>query len=129
CRDLPEPERKGCGRKPHTVRDSVFSMVLKVYSTFSGRRFASDLREAHKRGYLSREIPGLKVATFMENTDFAPILKALVARSALPLRAVETDFAIDSSGFSTDRSERWIEEKYGTPRKKCMWVKVHIACG
>lgn len=129
CRDIPEPGRTGCGRKPHTVRDSLFSMVFKVYSTFSGRRFSSDLREAHARGFLSRPVPGIKVARFMENPAFAPILKQLVARSALPLRAVETDFAIDSSGFSSDRFERWIDEKYGVPRKKCLWVKCHLACG
>lgn len=129
CRDLPEPEHKGCGRKPHTVRDSVFSMVFKVYSTFSGRRFGSDLREAHKRGYLSRPVPGLKVALFLENTAFASILQGLVARSAMPLKAVETDFAIDSSGFGSSRFERWIDEKYGVPRKKAIWVKAHIASG
>lgn len=129
CRDVPEPDRKGPGRKPHAVRDSLFAMIYKVYSTFSGRRFSSDLREAHARGYLSREVPGLKVAQFMENPELAPVLRQLVARSALPLRAVETAFAIDSSGFSTDRWERWIDEKYGVPRKSCVWVKCHIATG
>jgi transposase len=128
-RDIPEPERAGAGRKPHTVKDSVFSMVFKVYSTFSARRFSSDLREAHARGYLSRSVPGLKAAIFMENPAFTPILKGLVARSALPLRAVETEFAIDSSGFTSDRYERWIDEKHGVPRKSCVWVKCHIACG
>ncbi len=42
---------------------------------------------------------------------------------------METDFAIDSSGFGSCRFERWIDEKYGTPRKKAIWVKCHIACG
>jgi transposase len=129
CRDIPEPERKGRGRKPHTIRDSIFAMVFKVYSTFSNRRFSSDLREARERGYLSRSIPGLKAAQFMEDAAFAPTLKRLVHQSSLPLRAVETDFAIDSSGFGSSRYERWIDEKYGVPRKQCVWVKCHIACG
>ena len=129
CRDIPEPEHRGRGRKPHSVRDSVFSMVFKVYSTLSARRFSSDLREAHRRGFLSRPVPGLKVAVMMENPEFAPVLKLLVAKSALPLRAVETDFAIDSSGFGSSRSETWIDEKYGVPRRKAVWVKCHIACG
>jgi hypothetical protein len=42
---------------------------------------------------------------------------------------VETDFAIDSSGFGSNRFERWFDAKYGVPRKSCMWVKCHIACG
>jgi hypothetical protein len=65
-------------------------MVLKVYGMLGSRRTASDLREALRRGHLSREIPGLKVAVMMESPIFTPVLKALIARSATPLRAVET---------------------------------------
>lgn len=131
CRNLPEPERDSAmpGRKPHSVKDSIFAMVFKTYSTFSARRFSSDLREAYKRGYLSRIMPGLKVPQFMEDESFTVTLKQLIAQSALPLKAVETDFAIDSSGFGSSRFERWFDEKYGTPKKKAVWVKCHIACG
>lgn len=129
CQGIPEPERTGRGRKPHTVKDSLFSMVFKVYSTFSSRRFSSDLREAHERGHLSKPIPGMKTVQFFENPDFAPILKQLVVQSALPLRAVETAFAIDSSGFGSNKFVRWIDEKYGTPRQETVWVKCHLACG
>ena len=128
CGNVPEPERTGCGRKPHTVKDSIFSMVYKVYSTFSSRRLSSDLRDAHERGYLSKPIPGMKTVQFFENPELTTILKQLIHLSSLPLKAVETDFAIDSSGFGSCRFERWIDEKYGTPRKKAVWVKAHIAC-
>jgi len=63
-RTLTEPERKPTrGQKPHTARDSVFSMVYKVYSTFRSRRFSSDLREAHERGHLSRAVPDRIIPT------------------------------------------------------------------
>src|SRR5207253_888928 len=65
----------------------------------------------------------------MEDETFTPILKELVHQSSLPLKAVEKDFAIDSSGFGSSRSETWIDEKYGVPRRKAVWVKAHIACG
>ncbi len=42
---------------------------------------------------------------------------------------METRFAIDSSGFSTSKFERWFDHKYGITRQRCTWVKVHIACG
>jgi len=130
CKGLAEPERPVTrGMKPHSVRDSIFSMVFKVYSTFSGRRFSSDLREAHKRGHLSKEIPGMKTASFMENPAFTPILKALVAKSAAPLKAVESSFSIDSSGFSTCKFERWFDEKYGVTKRRGVWIKCHICCG
>jgi transposase len=130
CRGVAEPERAPTrGSKPHTFKDSLFAMVFKVYSTVSSRRFSCDLREAHKRGYLSKEISGMKTNAFMENPALTPILKALVARSAAPLKAVETDFAIDSSGFSASKFERWYDHKYGITKMKHVWVKVHICCG
>jgi SWIM zinc finger len=62
CRNLPEPDTsRKPGRKPHLVKDAIFTMVYKVYTTFSSRRFSTDLREAFKAGYISVPIPGMKV--------------------------------------------------------------------
>jgi transposase len=130
CRNLRDPEREPKpGPKPHLVRDAVFAMAYKVYCGFSARRFSTDLLEAHERGYITRPIPGMKVASFHERAEFTPILTELVAKSAAPLAAVETDFAVDSSGFSSSRFERWYDHKYGITRQRCVWVKVHVACG
>jgi hypothetical protein len=133
-RGVPETERtgenrQGVGRKPHTFRDSVFACVLKVYCGMSARRASSDLREAHRRGHTSRVVPGKKVCAMMENPELAPILKYLIAESARPLKSVETEFAIDSSGFGTSTFERWYDHKYGITRTRCLWLKCHIACG
>ena len=131
CRNLPDRERNTThpGPKPHTTRDSVFAMAYKVYCGLSCRRFSTDLDEAHEKEFLTRHVPGVKVPTFFEDAYFTPILKELIAFSARPLRAVETEFAIDSSGFSTSRFERWYDEKYGVTRQRGVWVKTHIACG
>jgi transposase len=130
CRGVEEPDRQGKrGIKPHPARDAIFAMTFKVYSTMSARRFATDLRDAHERGYTMKPIPGAKVNSFHENPEYTPILKQLIARTAMPLRAVESNFAIDSSGFSSSRFERWFDHKYGVTRRKCVWVKVHAACG
>jgi transposase len=129
CRGIPEPEHTARGQKPHLLKDAVFTMVFKVYSTFSGRRFSSDLRESFARGHLSKPIPGSKSWDLMQNPAFTPLLKALVAKSAAPLKAVETDFAIDSSGFSTCKFERWYDHKFGVTKMRHVWVKCHICCG
>jgi len=129
CGGLPEPEHPGRDRKPHLVKDSIFAMVFKVYCTFSARRFSSDLPEAHARGHLSTIFPGIKTTAFMENAEFTPILKKLIGLSSLPLRTVERDFAIDSSGFSTNKFVRWFDHKYDITRTKHAWVKVHICSG
>jgi hypothetical protein len=131
CRNLPDRDRTGCkgGPKPHRVRDVIFSMAYKVYCGLSSRRFSTDLAEAHEMGFLSRTIPGPKVTAFFEDDYYTPILKHLIAHSALPLRVVERDFAIDSSGFGSSRYERWYDQKYGVTRNRAVWVKTHIACG
>jgi hypothetical protein len=131
CRKLPERERDPSrkGPKPHLIRDCVFAMAFKVYCGLSWRRFSCDLLDAHEKGHVTKPIPGAKVTAFFEDPYFTPILKALIAHSARPLRAVETDFAIDSSGFGSSRYERWYDQKYGITRLKCLWIKTHIACG
>jgi hypothetical protein len=53
----------------------------------------------------------------------------LIEESASPLKAVETCFAADSSGFSTSRFERWYDAKYGKIRSERQWVKVHLMIG
>ena len=65
----------------------------------------------------------------MENPDMAPILKHLISESARPLKAIETEFAIDSSGFGTSTFERWYDQKYGVTRQRCVWLKAHICTG
>jgi hypothetical protein len=42
---------------------------------------------------------------------------------------VETDFAVDSSGFSTCRYVRWFNKKYGREVDNRAWVKCHLMCG
>jgi transposase len=129
CRGVPEPARTGVGRKPHPLCDQLFAICYKVYSTVSHRRFNCDLQDAHKAGHLTRPIHCNKVACFFENADLTPHLLSLIGQSSAPLAAVETDFAVDSSGFSTSKFVRWFDEKYGVERSGHDWVKVHLACG
>jgi len=130
CRNLPEPDcTHKRGPKPHTVKDSVFAMVYKVYCGFSSRRFSCDLNDAHADGYLSRTIPGPKVTKFHETAGFTSILFDLIEKSAAPLKVVETSFAVDSTGFGTSKFERWFDEKYSVTRRKCVWIKTHCAVG
>lgn len=131
CRNLADDERapNRRGPKPHCMRDRIFAMTFKVYCGLSSRRFTTDLDEAHEKGYTIRRVPMSKVWEFMEDERCLPVLHQLIAASAAPLRSVETDFAIDSSGFGSSRYERWYDEKYGVTRTRAKWVKAHIATG
>jgi transposase len=130
CRGIPEPDRKASKGRPRTrLADMAFASVYKVYSGFSARRFGTDLADAHERGYTSQPINPVSVNAYLESDDLTPVLKALVARSCLPLKAIETEFAVDSSGFSTSRFVKWFDQKYGVVREKHDWVKVHLVTG
>src|SRR5205085_12599344 len=41
------------GRPRYMLEDMIFAMCYKVFSTMSGRRFMTDLRDAHAKGYVS----------------------------------------------------------------------------
>jgi transposase len=119
----------GRGRAPHSNKDSVFAMCLKVYTTLSCRRGQCDMVDAHESKYMTRAITGQKLSEIMDREHFTPILKELIGYSARPLRGVESTFAIDSSGFSVNKFERYYDHAHGMTRFKHAWVKVHLACG
>jgi transposase len=49
--------------------------------------------------------------------------------SSLPLKEIESDFAVDSTGFTSSRFHRWFDHKYGAVREEHDWVKVHVCTG
>ena len=140
CKHLPEPPRivgkSPGGRKPVPYSDAIFSAAFKVYSTVSGRRFISDLKDAHAKGYISRCIHYNSIFNCLETEDVTPILKDLIRNSSEPLRGVECGFAVDSSGFSGSKFEKWSYVKYNSDRKDLQehqgvtdWIKMHLMCG
>jgi len=107
----------------------LFASVYKVYVGFSARRFTSDLRDAFVGGYVDSTPHFNSVNRYLSDPHLAGILRELISASSLPLKAVETDFAVDSSGFSTCRYVRWFNRKYGREVDNREWVKVHLMCG
>jgi hypothetical protein len=67
----------------------------------SGRRSMSDLRGEDLKRFLGKVPHYNSVFRVLEDPSLTPLLKTLIEESATPLKAVETDFAVDSSGFST----------------------------
>lgn len=126
CKGVQQPVIKKAGRPNLPLSDAIFSVAFKVYSTVSARRFMSDLREAQGRGFISRTPHYNSIFNYLENPEMTPILRSLIAQSSLPLQSVETDFAVDSSGFMTSRFVRWFDVKYGKERSEHDWVKCHL---
>ncbi len=129
CGRIAEPVHEGAGRPPLSRADMVFAGVYKVFSTYSARRFMTDLRDAKAKGLIDRVPHYNSIQRYLYSPELTPILKWLVIEAAKPLAAIESDFAPDSSGFATSRFIRWFDIKYGKTMEKQEWVKVHIMTG
>ena len=129
CKGVQEPPMARTGRKPIPRADGIFAACYKVYSGFSTRRFMSDLRTAVDDGYIQSTLCYNSIINFLEDPALTPILKAMILEASRPLASVDVDFACDSTGFMTTRYDRWFDHKYGTPKKKQHWTKLHFTCG
>ena len=121
------PQLSGRPRLP--LSDMLYGMGLKVYSTQSTRRAMSDIRDAVAAGRMEAEPSFSTPIRYFERPDVTPVLRDLIVASALPLRDLEVDFAIDSSGFSSTAYNRWFDHKWGTAHKAVQWVKLHVMSG
>jgi transposase len=124
---LQPPQAKGRPRLP--LSDVVYGAAMKVYGGMSGRRSTSDARDHEAKGLIDHAAHYNSLFSYLERPEMTPLLKALVEESALPMRAVETKFAVDSSGFGTCTYRRWYDHKYGREMKEQRWVKCHILTG
>lgn len=110
CQTIPQPPQAK-GRPRMLLSEMAFSAILKVYSTVSGRRFMGDLDAAYEKGYLTCKPHYNSVFNYLESPGLTPVLQQLIELSATPLKSVETAFAVDSTGFSTSRFDRWFDTK------------------
>jgi transposase len=129
CEGIVQPARQGRGRPPALLADVVYAATMKTYGTLSGRRSTSDLRACAAKGLVDKAPAYNTLFKYAERAELAPLLKTLVQEAALPLRALETTFAVDSTGFATNTYARWFDEKYGGEKKCQRWVKAHAQVG
>lgn len=127
CQGIDEPEQMR-GRPRIKKADLAFAAIYKVYCTLSGRRFMPDLQSACSAGHIERPAYFSTLYNFFENAAFTPMLYELLRESAAPLRAVETSFAIDSSGFSTGNYSIWHKTKHRKTDDWRNWVTAHVVC-
>jgi transposase len=128
CENIEQPEYK-FGRPTLPFSDMLFGSVMKVYTGFSLRRFMSDMKIAHDYGLVDNVPCYSSLSNFMNKEEVKTILENLITISSLPLKEIEKDFAVDSSGFSTSRYARWFDYKWGKERKYKVWLKAHLISG
>ena len=128
CNTIEEPPQT-FGRPRLPLSDMLYAMAVKVYCGMSGRRAMSFIRDAKERGLIDKMPHFNSVLRYLEKPEMTELLRELIQRSALPLASVETDFAVDSSGFATSYYHRWFDHKWGKEIAEAQWIKTHICTG
>ena len=127
CNTIPETEQH-MGRPKLSLPDQVFCAVQKAYSQLSSRRAHTLFRRAEDNGQLSHAPHFNQVSKTLLRRGTTHVLQELIRLSALPLASLETDFAIDSSGFRCSTFGSYCSSKHGTKRQH-NWIKAHICSG
>jgi transposase len=117
------------GRPRLPLGDAVFAAIMKVYTTMSGRRATTDIRDCEARGFLRHAPCYNSIYSIIDRADLMPLFQLLVVESAKPLKQIEKSFAADATGFSTNTYTRWFDEKYGHEKKAHRFVKLHAMVG
>ncbi|HVE70828.1 MAG TPA: transposase [Thermoanaerobaculia bacterium] len=128
CAAIPAPPR-GMGRPSVPLPEALFAAAYKVYSGLSARRFMTDLRGAQANGFVSRAWHFNSVLKVIEDETVTPVIHKLITASAAPLKSVESQFAVDSTGFGTQNFYRHYTAKYGRDHSFRNYVKLHALVG
>ncbi|MCX6799491.1 MAG: IS5 family transposase [Candidatus Diapherotrites archaeon] len=117
------------GRPRTDLHEMIFCIAMKTYTRLSSRRLISDLEIANKMEYISHTPHFTTIMKYFGEEEITPVLQELIRLSSLPLKQIETDFAVDSSGFSTSQFGRWFDHKFGEETQRRVYLKSHIMVG
>jgi len=116
--------------KGYNIEEKIFCTAIKTYSNSALRKTQSMLQESRQLGYINK-VPSYKsLCNFLNDDTLLPILDRLITLTTMPLIHLEKTAAIDASGFSLSKYDRWSTYKWGKPTgKERGWVKAHILAG
>lgn len=117
------------GRPFIPLKDLFFSAGLKLYSNYSGRKIMSDLHHSIEAGYISRKPHFNTLKDFFNCPATYDLLQKLLTISAMPLRKLEDQYSLDSSGFGSYEYERWQKVRWDEKKDKKNYLKGHILVG
>ena len=129
CGGINLPQTGKIGRPAYPLSDAVYCAVFKVYGTLSGNRNDTDMRIVEDYGFIEKTPDPNTVLRYLQSPILTSILKDMIVESSRPLVAIEEYFAVDSTGFSVHRFDRWFPHKWGKEKQKQGWVKCHLMCG
>ena len=129
CQYVKCEEHRGKGRPKLNLREVVYCMCMLIYNGKSSRRTISELHISKDKHYISRVPHFNSILNYFNNKDLREQLQYLIRLSSMPLKCIEQDFAVDSSGFTTSVFGRWFDTKYNSRADHRLWRKAHVMSG
>jgi hypothetical protein len=128
CQEVAEPERAK-GRIPFPLKDMVLCVLLKIYSTFSSKRFVDDLHQVQAAGLIESVPSPNSISEYLRKESLTKILQDLITKSSLPLAETEKVFAVDSTGFAVPKRRIWFNRHKERQEKRRDFMKLHVMIG
>jgi transposase len=131
CDGIVQPPYAGNGRPRLPLGDIIYGATTKVFTGKSARRAKGDIEECHKLGHLEAVPSFNSVFRYMEDPAITPLLQVLIAESAEPLVACETEqqYAVDATGFATGVYGGYCENKHEKQKRRAKYIKAHVIAG
>ena len=129
CATIPQPPQT-IGRPRLPLSDMIYAMTFKV--SRGSRRDGSPPTCAKPKPRLHLLHSALQLGHRLHGKARDDPVAARPCRDHEPAAArAGMDFAVDSSGFTSCRFERWLDEKHGIAHDRRMkeWVKAHVMVG
>lgn len=120
---VPEPDHPGVGRKPISRHRIVTSLGLWAYSKRAQRPAMGDLQMAQIGGIMKKAPSRSTLESYLLQPWLKGVLSSLIEASAVPLRLLESTFAVDSTIY---RSTRKIK---GQKEPLVLTTKAHLITG
>jgi len=120
----------GRGRPFSLMSDMIKCCIIKVYYCRSSRRIIGRLKLLKKTGYVTKIPHYNTIINYMGNPETTLYLNELVKITSRPFKHIETNFAPDSTGISTNIKDFWTDVRFGSKKiKHRKWKKLHIMTG
>lgn len=106
----------------------IYALALKTYEADSSRRVCGEIKIVSQAKFIKQAFHFNTLLKYLGDPNLKPLLKELIEISALPLKEVESDFAVDATGFSTSVFGRWFNSRTRKEETR-RWRKAHCICG
>lgn len=122
-------EVSSLGRPRLLLRDIIFCSVFNIYTTVPTRKINSYLQNIKKDG-LIKVVPSFStIRRYLRKESLSDKLIFLIEESSKILKNYETTFAVDSTGFSSLKFNRWNVDRLQGRKHRRDFKKCHICVG